>query len=208
MDENRTKKDLLITATAIYIIVSSIAIFSAWIRGLASPFYMGYTVSVYVGLQKWTAAVYFVGIVIDAVILGIILAKTKLNILTKIAYYVTIVFLVGLAWFPVQLGRPESLASRGHNVFSYAFFTGVIVTLGLMLLFSRKTIQRIYAVCGVLFGTYYILGYIFKPAFFTPLVLFWETMLIYFYIGEYMLMIRSEEQLKSKSDLVILQYKA
>lgn len=190
MNEGKPKRDLLIISTAIYIIASSIAIFSAWFKGLASPFYMGYTVSVYVGLQKWTAAVYFVGIVIDAVLLGIILAKTKLNVLRKIAYYITIVFLIGLAWFPVQHGRPESLATRGHNFFSYAFFAGVIVTLGLMLLFSRNKIQRIYAVCGFLFGGYYILGYILKPAFFSPLVLIWETTLIYFYIGEYYLMIR------------------
>ncbi len=193
MNENKTKRNLLAISTAIYIIASSIAIFSAWIKGLASPFYMGYTVSVYVGLQKWTAAVYFVGIVIDAFILGIILAKTKLNVLMKIAFYITIIFLIGLAWFPVQFGRPESLASRGHNFFSYAFFGAVIVTLSLMLLFSRKNIKRIYAVCGALFGAFYILGYIFKPAFFTPLVLVWETMLIYFYIGEYLLMIRFEE---------------
>lgn len=190
MNENKLKNRLLIIAVVIYIVVSSIAIFSAWIKGLASPFYMGYTVSVYVGLQKWTAAVYFVGIVADAAILGIFLAKTKLNILRKIVYYITLVFLVGLAWFPVQFKRPETLASRGHNFFSYAFFGGVVVTLGLMLLFSKKTVQRIYAVAGVLFGVFYILGYVLDPAFFSPLVLVWETMLIYFYIGEYMLMLQ------------------
>ena len=192
MGDIKLKRNLLVITVAMYIIVSSIAIFSAWINGTVPAFYLGYTVSIYVGLQKWTSAVYFAGMVLNAGLLCYFLTKVRMNIIRKILYYLTLIFLIGLAWFPVQKGRPESLASRGHEIFSDAFFIGVIVTLAVMFFSSRKISHRVYAVCGILFGIYYITGYILSFPFFRSLILVWETLLIYFYIGEYLFLVKKE----------------
>ena len=192
MGDTKLKRNLLVITVAIYMIVSSIAIFSAWTKGLAPTFHLGYTVSIYVGLQKWTSAVYFAGMTSNALLLGLFLTRTRINIIRKILYCLTLISLVGLAWFPVQFGRPESLASKGHELFSDAFFVGVIVTLAVMFFSSRKHPRKIYSVAGILFGIFYITGYILSFPFFRSLILIWETILIYFYIGEYLFLINEE----------------
>ena len=133
-----TRSDkLLLTAVMIYIAVSSFGIFSAWIRGTFGFFDLSNTVSVYVGLTHLTAAVYFAGITAIAFILHLIIKASELNILRRILYYISFVFLIGLAWFPVQYNRPETLASRGHEFFSNGYFGIVIATLFFMIVFEN-----------------------------------------------------------------------
>lgn len=193
MDKIKFKRNLLLIATVIYIISSATGIISAWIMKLSKPLYLGYTVSVYVGMQKWTSAVYFVGICMIIASLMIIICRTKLNVVQRLAYFATLLFLLGLAWLPVQFNQPERFASKGHQFFSNAFFVAVIITLILLFIFHSGKKQRIYSVCGVLFGIFYVVCYAtsFKP--FVSTILIWETTLIYFYIGEYLFLIGSED---------------
>jgi len=185
MEEKKTRILIFLTSIAVYILASSVAVLSAWRKGLMPVFEFGYTVSVYVGLQRQTAVFYFICMLIVALLLFILILKTGLRIVQKIAFSVSLLFLIGLSWFPVQFMDPENPATRGHAFFSNAFFISVIVTLILFLVFSKKKSVRIYAIAGVLYGLFFVVAYIFDPSFFRSYILIWETVFIYLYIFEY-----------------------
>ena len=189
MNEYKLRRNLYISAALVYILTSSIAIISAWVKGLTPVLYLGYTVSVYVGLQKVTAAIYFAGVITIATTLFIFLLKTKLRILRRIVYYITLVFLIGLGWFPVQFNRPDCLASKGHEFFSDAFFVSVIVSLILMFIFDRRVFSRIYAILGIVFSIGYVVCYALRFGPFVDTILIWESVFIYFYMIEYLFLL-------------------
>ena len=190
MIENRfNRKNLFIYSALVYIFCSSVAIITAWVKGLTPMFCLGYTVSVYVGLQMGTAAIYFAGTLVIASRLFLFLLKTKLNIIRRIVYYISFIFLIGLGWFPVQFNRPDCLASKGHEIFSDAFFVSVIVSLVLMFIFDRKLSSRIYAVSGVVFSIGYVVCYALRFGTFVNTILIWETVVIYFYMIEYVFLL-------------------
>lgn len=195
---DKSKKRLLL-AVIIYIAVSSFGIIAARVNGTFDLFDLSYTVSVNVGLTRLTAAVYFAGIVAIAVILHLIIKDSKLNILRRILFYISLVFLIGLAWFPVQFNRPETLASRGHEFFSNGYFAIVIATLFFMIVFENIK-QMIYGIAGVLFGIAYVVYFAKNVSFFRQTILVWETVLIYLYIGEFLF-------LKPKSDSGVVPVK-
>ena len=190
---------LLLTAVIIYVAVSSFGIFSAWFGGQFEFFDLSNTVSIYVGLTHLTAAVYFAGIAAIAFILHLIIQSSELNIIRRILFYISLIFLIGIAWFPVQYNRSETLASRGHEFFSNGYFAIVIATLFLMIVFENAR-QKIYGIAGVLFGIAYVVCYAMNVVFFRQFILLWETTLIYFYIGEFLF-------LKPKSDSGVVSSK-
>ena len=185
MEDTKLKRLIFLSAIAIYVISSATAVISAWERGIMPVFELGYTVSVYVGLQRSSAIFYFFCTLAVAILLLVFILKTGIRTVHKISFIISLLFLIGLSWFPVQFMNTESPATKGHAFFSNAFFISVILTLILLFFFSKKKKVKIYSVAGFLYGITFVILYVLDPGFFRSFILIWETVFIYFYIFEY-----------------------
>ena len=172
----------ILTALIIYMGVSSFGILRAVFSGFAKDNNLSYTVSVYVGLSTLTATVYLIGMAVVCLILFFLIRSSDLIFFRKLVYYLSPVFLLGIAIFPVQFQRPETFFSSAHRIFSNGFFILVILMLILQALFERG-LKRAYGITGALYGVAFILCYALDITFFKQAILIFETLFIFLYIG-------------------------
>lgn len=179
---NKENSILLVWAGAIYMLTIVIVIISSWLSKLYL-FNLSLTVSLYVGVRQWTSVIYFIGATIIGVLVFSYVLKTKMNTIKSIVYFMIITSIVGCAWFPCNSSR-SVLTTTVHNYFSYALIILVTISLVLMTIFARNKKQKVFAICGILYSTFFIVAFAFGFHAFQSTVLVWENIFIFVLLFE------------------------
>ena len=100
----------------VYLAAVFMAVAYAW-ASRVHLFDLSLTVSLYVGLFRWTSTLYFFAAAVICVLLGQYVAKIRLRPIQKLLYGAILLCVFGCAWFPCNGSRSE-LVRDIHDGFS------------------------------------------------------------------------------------------
>lgn len=160
----------------VYLAAVFTAVAYAWGTGV-HLFDLSLTVSLYVGLFKWTSTLYFFAAAVICVLLGRYVAQTKLRPMQKLLYGAILLCVFGCAWFPCNGDRSE-LVRDIHDGFSYVLVILVALSFGLMALLARNHVQRRFGLGSLVFSVFFILAFALKLSWFKDTIFIWENGII------------------------------
>lgn len=182
MTRHRNNTSLLAWVAGIYLTSVAGAIAFAWLSG-NHLFDLTLTVSLYVGLYRWTSALFFAGVAAISVLLCRYVSRTKMHTLQRIVYFAVILCTFCCAFFPCNRDR-SVLSSDIHDFFSYALALLVAVSFVLMTVFARNRKQRAFGFFGMVFAAVFIAGFALRLPAVKSTVLIWESTLIVLLFAE------------------------
>lgn len=160
----------------VYLAAVFTAVAYAWASGV-HLFDLSLTVSLYVGLFKWTSTLYFFAAAVICVLLGRYVVKIRLRPIQKLLYFAILLCVFGCAWFPCNGSRSE-LVRDIHDGFSYVLVILVALSFGVMTLLARNALQRRFALCSLVFSVFFILAFAQKLSWFKDTIFLWENGII------------------------------
>lgn len=160
----------------VYLAAVFMAVAYAWASGV-HLFDLSLTVSLYVGLFRWTSTLYFFAAAVICVLLGQYVAKIRLRPIQKLLYGAILLCVFGCAWFPCNGSRSE-LVRDIHDGFSYVLVILVALSFALMALLARNALQRRFALGSLVFSVFFILAFALKLSWFKDTIFIWENGII------------------------------
>lgn len=146
-------------------------------------FHIDYTISRYVGLEHWSAIVFFISNVFVAFLVGKYLFQLgDAWKMPKLFYVVTVlmaVALVGLSAFPIGLfdvNDTTSIISWAHQITSRTMFIAMMLIAMMIVVCRRAGVLAHRAnVIFLVFAVVFLVGYLTKAAWFLDHVMVYET---------------------------------
>ncbi|MCQ2527952.1 MAG: hypothetical protein MJ108_02405 [Saccharofermentans sp.] len=172
----QSNKRFLLWASEIYIITVAIVVVSAWLNNL-HPYELNLTVSKYIGLQKWTATLYFFMALLICLMLAIYIFKTKFRLIRKYVYFFVLLQILGCAVFP-SMGKIDRLSTMTHKSFAYSLIFGIALSFVLMLIWGTTIRQKLYSIIGILYSIWFVFFYTVKDEMFMKTIFIWENLII------------------------------
>ncbi len=176
-------RNAVITAGAIYTVMAIVTVTSAWIIDL-HRFDLWLSISRYVALRPWTAALYFFCAMTMAVIVIRYLKHTPMPRYRKVIYLLIIICVCGCAIFPCNREWSKTIAGI-HNMFAYGLMiVGFLSFLTSLVLESNKKLKR-FGLISTAYAAFFILAYaIVRWRAFWRTMLIWENLFIYLFLVE------------------------
>lgn len=181
------KKWPILAALGAFLVGASIAV----VRGILAQAYvgraqawaLGNTISYYVGTSTWTAVLFAALNFVTVGLMGYYLWQMgQVWRMPRIYHYLVVILAVAFVWLSVcpvyyadYMGH-VSLVSRMHEVASRTMFIMMALIALLVTLKREASVStRILGVVYLVLAMVSVLGYFIKGAWFTPVILIWES---------------------------------
>lgn len=178
----KSKKRFLLWAAEIYMITIAIIVVASWLSNM-HPYELKLTVSKYIGLQNWSAFLYFATCCFVCLFLLIYIFATKFRFIRKYVYIFIVLQIMGCAWFP-SMGKRDKLLTETHKSFAYALILGITLSFFLMLIWGANLKQRFFAVFGLIYACWFVVSYKLKIPEFRENIFVWENIILFLLIVE------------------------
>ncbi len=176
MKENKPmNRGYMALGGSIYVIAVAVIVIASWVSGI-HRFDFSLTVSMYIGLQRWTSVMYFICIVAMNLLMVMYIWKNHFHFIKKIVYCLVMTCILGCAIFPYN---DIALTSTIHNYFSYALMLFTTASFVILLTQAVNVRQRILAVLGILFAVLFIIAYVTSFRVFRETIFIWENVFIF-----------------------------
>lgn len=175
----------LFVALAMFLITATLGVVvNSFVFG--KGFHLNWSVSRYVGSEIWSAVVFALG---NAVVVGVVMKYLwrlgEAWKMPRVYYYCAFLMAVGLIWLSVcpvgffDMEGEKSVISLFHEWSSKTMFIMMMVVAAMLARNRRaKAGSRAISATYVIYGIFCVTGYLTAGAWFTPLILIYETVYI------------------------------
>lgn len=157
------------------------------------PFDLSLTVSLYVARYPWTTVLFSLHIAAGCVLVLIYLKRVQINGVQRVLYYLILLCILGCAIFPCNRSR-SVFATKIHDQLSYVLVIVAALSFAGMLVFARKTRQRVFAIGSLAYTVAFIAVFIIGVPAAKDTIFIWENMVLLLFLLELFMEQYSTEQ--------------